>query len=271
MIDEERAHEKQLTEWAELEDLSINRDIGPVRWEDPGVATTYDAEATDPDQSTPYKALAFAVHNEERAFRFYSYVAANCRDPVVRSHAEVLAHEELGHAAVLRALRRRAWHAQRRQHGSEPKIDPGLINGMPDLLAATVCIEQVLAGLIGAAAREHPDLETLAVPTEELLSTCAKSQQEGDIPGAELATALKSIASWRKRTMAAATNTAQALRLLSAGCDRNFAFYDSIVASTRDESVMLMAQRFSALALERIAKLRQLTDRSDNTGYTAAT
>lgn len=270
MIDEERAHEKQLTEWAALEDLPINRDIGPVRWEDPGVSTTYDAEATDPDQSTPYKALAFAVHNEERAFRFYSYVAANSRDPVVRSHAEVLAHEELGHAALLRAQRRRAWHAQRTQHGIEPKIDPGAINGIPDLLAATICIEQILADLIDAAGHEHTDLGTLASLTRELLSTCEKAQQEVVTPAAGLATALKSIASWRERTLAAAGNTAEALRLLSAGCDRNFAFYDSIVTSTRDESVMLMAQRFSGLALERIAELRTLTGRSsDNTDHKA--
>ena len=84
MADEERAHEKQLAEWATLSELAIMTDVGPVRWEDPGVATIYDAEAKDPDRCTPYKALAFAVHNEERAFRFYSYVAANSKDPDVR-------------------------------------------------------------------------------------------------------------------------------------------------------------------------------------------
>jgi rubrerythrin len=261
MIDEEQAHEKQLTEWAELEGLAISRDVGPIRWEDPGVATIYDAEAKDPDQSTPYKALAFAVHNEERAFRFYSYVAANSKDPGVRYHAEILAHEELGHAALLRAQRRRAWHAQRSQHGTEPKIDPGVINSIPDLLAATVCIEQFLADLMDAAGHELADLKTLAASTQEFLSTCEKALHEGDSPGAEITTALQSIASWRERTLIAAGNKAAALRLLSAGCDRNFAFYDSIVTSTQEESVMLMAQRFSTLALERIAELRRVGDR----------
>lgn len=262
MIDEERAHEKQLTEWAALEGLPVSRDVEPVRWEDPGVATIYNAEAKDPDQSTPYKALAFAVHNEELAFRFYSYVAANSKDPDVRYHAEVLAHEELGHAALLRAQRRRAWHAQRSQHRTEPKIDPGVIHSIPDLLAATVCIEQLLAELMDAAGHEFPDLKTLATNAQEFLSACEKALNEGASPGMEATTALKSIASWRERALAPTGNTSSALQRLCADCDRSFAFYDSVVTSAQDESVMLMAQRLSTLALERIAELRRVTGRS---------
>lgn len=271
MIDEERAHEKQLSEWAALKGLAISTDVGPVGWEDPGVAKIYDAEAKDPDQSTPYKALAFAVHNEERAFRFYSYVAANSKDPDVCYHAEVLAHEELGHAALLRAQRRRAWHAQRSQHGTEPKIDPGVIHSIPDLLTATVCIEELFADLIEVAGREFPDLKTLAANTQELLSTCKKELHEGDSPGMELTTTLKSIAPWRERTLAATENASTALRRLCADCDRSFAFYDSVVTSAQDESVMLMAQRLSSLALERIAELRRVTGRScDYTDHEAS-
>lgn len=262
MIDEERAHEKQLMEWAALEGHVISTDVGPIRWEDPGVATIYDDEAKDPDQSTPYKALAFAVHNEERAFRFYSYVAAHSKDPDVRYHAEVLAHEELGHAALLRTLRRSAWHAQRSQPGTKPKIDPGVIHSIPDLLAATVCIEQFLAELMDVAGRELPDLKALAANTQEFLCACEKSLHEGDSPGTEVTTALKSIASWRERTLAATENAATALRRLCADCDRSFAFYDSVVTSAQDEAVMLMAQRLSTLALERIAELRRVTGRT---------
>ena len=262
MIDEERAHEKQLMEWAALEGHAISTDVGPIRWEDPGVATIYDDEAKDPDQSTPYKALAFAVHNEERAFRYYSYVAAHSKDPDVRDYAEVLAREELGHAALLRAQRRRAWHAQRSHHGSEPGIDPGVIQGTPDLLAVTVCIEQILTNLIDVAVREFPDLKTLAANTEQFLSTSKKALQDGSPPGTDTTTALRTIASWRERTSVAAGDATAALRRLCADCDRSFVFYDSVVTSAQDESVMLMAQRLSLRALERIAELHRVTGRS---------
>ncbi len=60
-----------------------------------------------------YQALAFAVRNEERAFVFYTYVAAEAKDPGVRALAEELARDELEHAALLRHHRRRAFHTER--------------------------------------------------------------------------------------------------------------------------------------------------------------
>ncbi|MDH3947387.1 MAG: ferritin family protein [Gammaproteobacteria bacterium] len=271
MIDEEKEHERLLTEWAELEGLAINTNIGPIRWEDPGVATIYDAEAVDPDQSKPYKALAFAVHNEERAFRYYSYVAANSKDSDVRAYAEILAREELGHAALLRAQRRHAWHVQRSKHEAEPRIGPGTIYSIPDLLAAIVCIEECLADLIDAAANEYPDLKVLAANTRGMLSISEKALHEGDAPGVEIITTLKSIASWRTRKFSTTVDASTALRRLCMACDRSFSFYDSVVTSTQDESVMLMAQRLSTHALERISELRRLTASScDCTDYNAS-
>jgi len=259
MIDEEREQEKQLIEWAELEDLIINTNIEPIRWEDPGVATTYDAQAADPNQSTPYKALAFAAHNKERAFRFYSYVAATCKDPDVRVYAEMLAHEKLAHTALLRSRRRRAWHAQRRRFGAVPRIDPGVIKGMPDLLAAIACIEQIIVDLMDAAVNKSPDLQALAASAREFLPTSDKAPHEDDAPGAEITAALQSITAWHARRMAVSNDESAALQRLCVDCDRSFRFYDSVVTSTHDESVMLMAQRLSSHALERISVMRRLT------------
>jgi rubrerythrin len=60
-----------------------------------------------------YQALAFAVRNEERAFAFYTYLAADAEQPDIRALAEDLARDELRHAARLRQYRRRAFHAER--------------------------------------------------------------------------------------------------------------------------------------------------------------
>lgn len=268
MIDEERTQEKQLCEWANLENLAVDANIGPVRWNDPGVATIYDAAAIDPNRSTPYKALAFAVHNKERAFRFYAYVAATSKDPDVQTCAEMLAQEKLCRTAMLRAHRRRAWHVQRCRYGAEPKISPGAVSSVADLLAVIVCIEQCLVDLISTVVDEHPELQELVTSTQERLSTSTQALHDGDAPGAEITAALKSLTSWHARRIAVHEEGVAELQRLCVDCDRSFAFYDSVVASTQDESIMLMAQRLCAHSLQRLSVLRRLIGGSgDQSAY----
>jgi rubrerythrin len=239
MVVEEQAHEQQLTEWATLAGITINTDIEPVRWDDPGVATIYDAEACNPHLSTPYKALAFAVHNEERGFRFYSYVAAHSRDPGVCDAAETLAREELAHATLLRAQRRRAWHAQRQQLQAVPDIDPATIHTSDDLLVATVSTEQYIAALMDALSKQYPDLKPLAASTRERLSRHEETDRDSEPGSTELAVTLQE---------------------LYAACERSFALYDAVVTLAKDEALMLAAQQQSAIAMQRIADLRRLQE-----------
>jgi len=84
--------------------------IRSAGWELP---RSYDEEEARGATLSPYQALAFAVRNEERAFVFYTYVAAETEDPGVRTLAEDLARDELEHAALLRRHRRRAFHSER--------------------------------------------------------------------------------------------------------------------------------------------------------------
>lgn len=72
------------------------------------IAESWD-ELTDRTRITPYQALAVAVLNEMRAFAVYSYIAGTTADAAARRAAERLALEELGHAALLRRQRRRAF------------------------------------------------------------------------------------------------------------------------------------------------------------------
>ena len=163
MVDEEQEHERLIEAWARAEGIALRADIGPVVWEDPQVATDYDSEATDPARSTPYRALAFAAHNEERAFRYYTHVAANAVDESVREYAEILAREELGHAALLRSMRRRAWHTERENGREEPHIDPAAIHSLADLLAVAASMEQCLADTVSALSDDYPAPEAVAL------------------------------------------------------------------------------------------------------------
>jgi rubrerythrin len=82
----------------------------------------FDDEAmalVSPDLLDAYRSFAVAVRNEERAFAFWSYIAARSTSPETRSAAERMAREELEHAKTLRRERRKAFFKDRRQ---EPQV-----------------------------------------------------------------------------------------------------------------------------------------------------
>ena len=151
LVEEERGHERQLDDWAAQAGVTPRPETQSIRWQHPAVRSDYDAEAVDPARSTAYKALSFAVHNEERAFHFYAYVAAHAEDPRMRRYAELLAREELGHAALLRSMRRQAWRAERATDQGPPRPDPRQIHNLDDLAEAAAQLEQALDSLQAAA------------------------------------------------------------------------------------------------------------------------
>ena len=118
----EREHVYSVARWSQSRRGKVP-DPALVRWQTP--------EAIDPEAAaevktsrlmTPYRALAMAVRNEERAFAFWSYVAAYSDDPEIKKASEAMASEELGHVAALRRERRRAYH---REHDQEPAAGSG--------------------------------------------------------------------------------------------------------------------------------------------------
>jgi rubrerythrin len=117
---DERGHIDSVVHWSERE-RGRAPEFGRVQWD---LSETFDDEGAGtiaPALLTAYKALSMAVRNEERAFAFWSYVAAHARSPDIREAAEKMAHEELEHVATLRRERRRAYHAQR-------STAPGLVS-----------------------------------------------------------------------------------------------------------------------------------------------
>ena len=91
----------------------------------------FDEEAiglVSPELVDAYRSLAIAVRNEERAFAFWSYVAAHGASPEIRVAAEQMAREELEHAKTLRRERRKAFFKDRRSGSAsqEPYDLPSL-------------------------------------------------------------------------------------------------------------------------------------------------
>ncbi|MEE1609872.1 ferritin-like domain-containing protein [Microvirga sp. CF3016] len=120
-----------------------------IRWTLPETFNDEGAATTDPKLVSAYRALSMAVRNEERAFAFWSYVAAHAETPEIRAAAEAMAHEELGHVATLRRERRQAFHAERRH------LEASGDEKQPNLAA----LEGRLAALLEPLAAEVPPYE----------------------------------------------------------------------------------------------------------------
>jgi rubrerythrin len=262
MVIEEQEHERLLLEWMARESIAENPAIGPISWSDPQVSTTYDDDARNPHRSTPYKALAFAVHNEEIAFRFYTHVAADSDNEVVRKYAEILAREELGHAALLRAERRRAFHAERNASLAEPVLDPRAIHNEADLLAVAIHIDRCLADTMSMITADSPQLAALAREARQQISENehaldSLALNDRDLPGKDIAMNLEQLESYNAQMEEKPNSLDANLQRLSFYCDRSFAFYDAIVENAADESIMLAAQSLTSSALDRIGVLQQ--------------
>ena len=255
MIREEEGHERLITEWMAQEQVEENPDIAPVRWRDPGVSTVYDDEARDPYYSSPYRALAFAVHNEEIAFRFYTHVAAHSENSEVREYAEVLAREELGHAALLRAERRRAYHAERDQRSADPRIEPKRVHTEQDLLAVAIQADRQLVGDMTRLADDFPELDTLCRQTQQQIDEYEQALRGMPAPEASISRDINRMAQVHGDEARQADRDAIINRLCSSS-DRTFVFYDAVVESTKDETVMLRAQELATKALDRISVLK---------------
>jgi rubrerythrin len=165
----EREHVIGVTRWSQSR-LGRAPDPALVRWEGPG---TFDAETaaeiTTSRLMTPYRALSIAVRNEERAFAFWSYVAAFAEDPEIKTTAEAMAREELGHVSTLRKERRRAYHSEhdrvraQRNVAASRQVDAGVLER-----CLVTSLSELQRGLGGASANRARELlqETKAMSAQ---------------------------------------------------------------------------------------------------------
>ena len=146
MLDEERKHVEAVGRWAERlgQRVPAPEDYA---WQLPEELSSSWTDISGSALLTPYRAFAIAVENEQRAFSFYTYLAARAEDPQVMAEAEKLAVEELQHAALLRRFRRRAWHRERRPARA---VDISITSAR--------ALRQLIAAHEAAIARSHRDL-----------------------------------------------------------------------------------------------------------------
>jgi rubrerythrin len=228
LAEEERLHERSIDDLGRRE-LGRLPDAGAVKWALPQVFEDETAgELAVSRTASAYQILSMAVRNEERAFTFWSYVAAEAVVPQVRAAAERMAHEELRHVAVLRRARRQAFHAERRHRLPEAAKSVG------DRLSEAAVLERRLA-------RELQDVAPML---------------EGDDRrrAFELSTEARALAT--ELDPRATTDEPTGLPDPTATAERLVDDYLSAVDLTADEAVALKAQALAGRAISRLSWLR---------------
>lgn len=165
LVGEESQHLGNVVHWSEKV-RGRKPDLSNLRWEH---ADTFDDEgagAVAPELLSAYRAFSMAVRNEERAFLFWTYVAAQADQDALREAAERMAREELCHLATLRRERRLAFHAEHLAGRTAPAA------GVPEL-------EMRLADHLEGAApnargTDRANLEKMAQQARERASDMAK-------------------------------------------------------------------------------------------------
>ncbi|MCO5158126.1 MAG: ferritin family protein [Aquamicrobium sp.] len=137
LVAEETMHLGNVEHWSHRmtgkgPDLSPLRGAPDATFDDEGAGTVA------PELMSAYRAFSMAVRNEERAFAFWTYVAAQSTSKELQKAAEQMAREELDHVARLRRERRLAFHqARAAATDGEGWTLPALENRVAALLGET--------------------------------------------------------------------------------------------------------------------------------------
>ncbi len=118
-------------------------------------------EAPRPAELTVYEVLAIAVRSEERAFAFWTYVASTALSDEVRKQAEMMAHQELLHAAKLRHERRVAYRTLTRQAPPPPREDTPTLAYIRDVWREARRLEAQAAEFLSETAAQLTRLDDL--------------------------------------------------------------------------------------------------------------
>jgi len=239
LAEEELEHAHRVEDWA-YGATGARPDHHLMRWQPP---ETFDEEEAHQIASSrlasAYRALSMAVRNEERAFAFWTYVAAQATMPDVRKAAERIASEELRHAALFRRERRRAFRDERGVATASEASSP---------LARAISAEERLASLLPMLAEAEGDADR-AVEWRRLGGEASAMAAE--------AAALAGEATAPSAITEVAAAPVDPLRAAWRWAEQASESYLDAADAGRDEALVQHLQRLAERAIARVAALRQ--------------
>lgn len=248
LAEEEQEHENKVIELAE--EASV--DLSNSTVSEQTIPSGNNEESSQANNSL-YQILAAAVKREELAFEIYSQIAASSNNDDLCYYAEILAKEELGHAALLRAMRRRVYD----RHKAQSTIllpGPDKLNSVEEFLVIAYTLETSLAsyaknitasGLDLSACREHSELII-----NQLMDDLGRSAKNTD---------------WNINNLDTSSNqemlsniTTFTLDNLLTECESAYEYYDSFILNTGNEDIMEKAIFLASQTLRQIILLQAI-------------
>lgn len=243
MREMEEHHQDAVERWAERH----HETVPPAQdfaWSlPPEIAASWN-EVQRSSLLTPYRALAIAVVNEERAFALYAYIAARATDPKVAREAEMMAREELSHAAELRVRRRQAY---RREHGAGT---PARIEPIENITAFRVLEQRLDAE---AATVHRAVAEALAALGDDASAALVDRLAREEASQAADRSAPQQPATSPEST--AQTDPAALLRTALHPLEQASEIYEELIAVAPDETLLVAEQTALSAVVARIAAL----------------
>ncbi len=239
----EKDHENGIGAWAKRAGIAPSRTLS-FQWDSPEAPSREDIDQAGGPRMSPWKALAIAVRNEERAFAAYTQIAAKTTDPTVQDYAERMAREELEHVAMLRLERRRAWRGEySATMAALPAAGPPEASDTDELAAYVQAVDLETAGRLYAKAHLAEDAREPAVAGmfREMADDAARRAGASAPPPQQHAAPGSGLDLIRD----------EELRL-----SRLYDAYMRLIETTRDEAVLRAAQEETAVVIARLARLR---------------
>ncbi len=249
LADDERQHEAQIAGWAVREGGRTPQPVA-FQWRMPETFNLSEADESG-YSLTPYRALRIALHNEEQAFSFYTYLAAAAEKDEVRERAEALAKGELDHIARLRTLSSEAAerHGRRRRIRVTSldgfyRVGLGLERSSAELYAALAQILDTIGDTESASL-----LHRIAEEERASVDSLAKKSGIKQGIGTETAEAAKATGILEPRTLTALG----AMRLSLRNAEEVLQTYLDIAKRTKDETMLNEAQQLGEQTVARLA------------------
>jgi rubrerythrin len=248
LAEEEREHEKNVLQLAEEASVDLSNAVVSEQ-----LIQSANKEETAKANDTLHSILAGAVIREERAFEIYSQIAASSSNENVRHYAEIMAKEELGHAALLRSMRRRVYEEHMVQ---TTKIlpDPVKLASLEEFLITAYILETSLATYIRKIADSGIDMSSSRDHSEFIIN-----QLEDDIIRSTNNVNLNINEFDTIRSKKTLPNIDKfTLTDLFIECEFVYEYYDSVVSETGNEDIMEKALFLASQTLSQLILLQNI-------------
>jgi rubrerythrin len=242
LADEEREHEDNVVQLAKQASVDLtNVDVSEQ------TTSSDNSKNTEKLKETLYEILAAAVLREEQAFDIYSQIAATSKNDEVRQYAEVLAKEELGHAALLRAMRRRVYDEHKTQTRKLPS--PDKVNSFNEFLVTAYILEITLAKYLENISDSDVQMNSVKEHSEFVINQISVELKQY--------TDINDIDQLSINNMLPDTSLIGIDTLLSE-CESIYEYYDSFILKTGNEEIMNKALFLASETLTHLILLQEI-------------